>query len=162
LAAGAPTRPRRAVYIALALLFGVTLTFTYMRGPMLGCLVGLAFFGIARLGHRLGGRGILAAFFGILTVYAIFVTFVGPDLADCLAPEGVGMRRFASFVAPHREEGMSDRFRVWEQIWPIVADHPLGLGLGSSGGVAARYEDALRFGAIHSDNVHLAMLLELG
>ena len=57
---------------------------------------------------------------------------------------------------------MHIRFTTWQGVWPLITRHPLGVGLGTTGGASARFQEYLRFGAIHSDNVYLATFLETG
>jgi len=162
LAIGSQTLRERVCALGCCALSTATLLFTYMRGPFLGYAVGLLFLAVALLGARLGKQRIVTAFFVLLAGYALFVMVVGPELAGRISAEGIVARRVASVIAPLNEEGMQIRFATWQSVWPLVTRYPLGLGLGSTGGVSARFEQSLRHGSIHSDNLYLATLLETG
>ncbi len=140
----------------------LTLVFTQMRGPLLGYMLGLLFLALVVVGSRFERRWIVLAFCGGVAGYILLVVAVGPELARRVSPASVVGQRLVSILTPLQEDAMRARFVTWESIWPIILSHPLGLGLGTTEGASIRFDELLRYGSISSDNLYLAVLLEMG
>jgi hypothetical protein len=150
----------RLLACGVAVLFGVTLLFTLMRGAMVGYLAGLALL----LAAGLAGPG-RAAVLRALLLFAGATLAVGSAVALTTvmsASDDVVVQRWLTLAAPLSDEAMLDRLFAWKGAGDIIADHPLGLGLGTTSGVSARYEELLPTAAIHADNLYVAAFVETG
>jgi O-antigen ligase len=160
-ALAARTWVARLLAWSVALLLGVTLVFTLMRGVMVGYLLGvivLAATGLSRRGRRAVLRTVV-----ILVGVAALAAGAALSLSSVLGEsENVVAQRFLTLATPFTDEAMLDRFLAWENAREIVVDHPLGLGLGTTSGVAARYEQMLPAAPIHTDNLYLGAFVETG
>jgi O-antigen ligase len=67
-----------------------------------------------------------------------------------------------TILAPMREFAVEARLVTWNTLSTTVTQYPLGIGLGSTAGVSARFESQLQRGAIHADNTYGGVLLETG
>jgi len=144
----------------MALLFGVVLVFTFMRGVMVGCLIGTVVLAATGLGRR--RRFAVPAVMLLAVVVALGVASVRSLSSALHDSDDVVVQRFLTLMTPLSDEAVLDRFFAWERGWDIVVAHPLGLGLGTTSGVSARYEDLLSAGSIHTDNLYLGAFVETG
>jgi O-antigen ligase len=144
-----------------ALLLGVTLVFTLMRAVMVGYLVGLILLAATGLARR--GRGAVLRTVALLLGVAVLAVGVALLVSSVLGEsDNVVVQRFRTLTTPLSDEAMLDRLLAWENAKEIVVDHPLGLGLGTTSGVAERYEQLLPTAPIHTDNLYLAAFVEIG
>lgn len=162
LAATARTPGPRVAAVVASLLAATALLFTYVRGCLLGYLVGVAFLLIVFLGPRIGMRRVVILFLAVLASYGAFALFVGPLLVDHIAVDNIAARRALTILAPSQDFAVEARLIAWSNIVDIVMRYPLGIGLGSTAGVAARFESHLRLGPVHPDNSYLGVALETG
>lgn len=161
LALGARTWLGQVVASGMAVLFGVTVAFTLMRGVMVGYLTGVALL----VATGFGGRGRGAMLRRLVLVVGLAAIGVGAALAVASVlgeSDNVVVQRFLTLVTPLSDEAVLDRFFAWKGAWDIILDHPLGLGLGTTSGISARYEDLLATAPIHTDNLYVAAFVETG
>jgi O-antigen ligase len=162
LAAGARSWGPRLVAAATAGLASITLSLTYVRGCLVGYLAGLAFLLILVVGSRIGMRRAAAILFALAVGYVAFALFVGPALVENVVVENPIARRALTILAPTREFAVEARLLTWGTIQDIALRYPLGIGLGSTAGVSARFQSQLRLGPVHPDNSYLGVTLETG
>jgi O-Antigen ligase len=142
--------------------FTIALVFTHLRGALLGYLTGMLFLLISRPVMAGKSRQAFALLFALVGGYLAFALLLGPQVAEQASPENVAARRVLSILAPVRESAFQLRVSLWKELLPVAGQNPLGLGLGSTAGVSARFGDLLSAGAIHPDNIYVAVLLETG
>jgi O-antigen ligase len=153
--------PRLAA-VAIAVLATITLSLTYVRGCLVGYLAGVAFLVVLSVGSRIGMRRVAVIFVAVLVGYAAFALFVGPALLEGVTVDSPVARRVLTILAPSRELAVEARLLTWNTIQDIVLRYPLGIGLGSTAGVSARFQSQLRLGPVHPDNSYLGAVLETG
>lgn len=114
---------RRWLELAVGATFGVTLLLTYARGAA------LAAFGAVLLALPFASRRMRTVGLGTLAVGA----------ASVLSMASV-RERLVSSIAANADES---RVLIWGQAVRVLADHPLGVGLGNYSTVIGRYYDLL-------------------
>jgi hypothetical protein len=162
LAAAARTRGPRVVAVLAFALATLALAFTYVRGCLLGYLVGVGFLLFVFLGSRIGMRRVAILFLAVLASYVAFALFVGPLILEHISVDNVAVRRALTILAPSTDFAVQARLVTWSMIQDLVVRYPLGIGLGSTAGVSARFQSQLRFGPVHPDNSYLGVALETG
>jgi O-antigen ligase len=153
--------PRLAAAV-IAVLATITLSLTYVRGCLVGYLVGVTFLVVLFVGSRIGMRRVAVIFVAVLVSYVAFALFVGPAILEGVSIDSPAARRVLTILAPAREFAVEARLLTWSTIQDIVLRYPLGIGLGSTAGVSARFQSQLRLGPVHPDNSYLGAVLETG
>src|SRR6185503_18160767 len=138
-----------------AALATTALVFTYVRGCLLGYLVGVGFLLMVFLGSRIGMRRVAILFAALLASYVAFALFVGPLILEHISVDNVVARRALTILAPTGDFAVEARLVTWSNIQDILLRYPLGIGLGSTAGVSARFQSQLRLGPVHPDNSYL-------
>jgi O-antigen ligase len=151
----------RVLAWGVALLLGSTLVFTLMRGAMAGYLLGVLVFAASGLGRR-GRRAALRTAALLLGVAALVVAAALSVSSVLGESDNVVVQRFLTLTRPLSEEAMIERFLAWKSAREIIVNHPLGLGLGTTSGVSARYEQLIATAPIHTDNLYLGTFVETG
>ncbi len=121
---GGLPRRRWIAEAALGAVFAVTLLLTFTRGAVLG--------------GAIAGVACLPFLRGRLRVVAVCVLVAGVVVAFAMP----GVR--ARMLSAGSEEASATRGLVWSQGVRIIADHPLGVGLGNYSAIVGRYYDAVR------------------
>jgi hypothetical protein len=138
------------------------LVFTYVRGCLLGYLTGLLWLLVTLVGHLLGVRRVFGIFVALCATYVVSALVLGPLIVEHISPDSVVAHRALTILAPMRDFAIQARLVTWHALSTTATDYPLGVGLGSTAGISARFEDQLSRGAIHSDNTYGGVLLETG
>ena len=138
------------------------LVFTYVRGCLLGYLTGLLWLVLTLLGRRIGVRRVFSIFLVLCATYVASALVLGPLIVEYVSADSVVAHRVLTILAPMREFAVEARMVTWNTLSATVVQYPLGIGLGSTAGVSARFESQLQRGAIHSDNTYGGVLLETG
>jgi len=113
-------RGRTVSTLALLAVMGAALISTGSRGPTLGLIVALLFFGLRALPRITMGMAAVAHF-----AAAAGVTWLA------LAPRDGSLGRFFDLVSsPGDALESSRRTDLWGDTLPVIADHPLGVGYG--------------------------------
>jgi hypothetical protein len=162
LAVSAPTLRPRLLALAGCGLATAALVVTYVRGCLLGFLAGLLWMLVTLVGHRLGLRRVFVTFVALCAAYAVLALVVGPLILEHVAVDNVVVHRALSIIAPMRDFAVQARLVTWNALSATATEYPLGLGLGSTAGVSARFASQLSRGAVHSDNTYGGVLLETG
>jgi O-antigen ligase len=162
LAAAARSFWPRLAAVVIAVLATITLSLTYVRSCLVGYLAGVTFLVILFVGSRIGMRRVAAIFVAVLVGYAAFALFIGPALLEGVTVDSPVARRALTILAPTRELAVEARLLTWSTIQDIMLRYPLGIGLGSTAGVSARFQSQLRLGPVHPDNSYLGVELETG
>jgi O-antigen ligase len=162
LAAAARSFWPRLAAVAVAVLATITLSLTYIRGCLVGYLVGVTFLVILFVGSRIGMRRVAVIFLALLVGYIAFALFVGPAILEYVSVDSPVARRVLTILAPTKEFAFEARLLTWSTIQDILLRYPLGIGLGSTAGVSARFQSQLRLGPVHPDNSYLGAALETG
>lgn len=140
---------------------GLGLFFTFVRGGWVGTLVGLvAMVSLAKV-PRARRRRASILLYTVAILVTLGVLFLwAPRLANSQFVQrfspGVE-RRLSSLARPMESPEMQVRFNYWDEALGEARRSPVGLGIGTTGGVAQRIEG---FGVV--DNLYLKVLLELG
>jgi O-antigen ligase len=161
LALNARTWIGRFAACAMALLLAVTVAFTLMRAVMVGYILGLMLLvatGVARRGRR-AVPATLVLLVGVLALGAAAALSSMSVLGEW---DSVIVQRFLTLAAPLSDYAVHERFSTWQGAKDIVLHHPLGLGLGTTSGISARYEELLQSAPIHADNLYIAAFVETG
>ena len=114
------------------------------------------------LGSRIGMRRVAILFAALLASYVAFALFVGPLILEHISVDNVVARRALTILAPTGDFAVEARLVTWSNIQDILLRYPLGIGLGSTAGVSARFQSQLRLGPVHPDNSYLGVALETG
>ena len=139
-----------------------TLVLTHVRGCLLGYLAGLLWMLVTLLGHRLRLRRVFGIFVAVCATYVASALVLGPLIIQHVSVDNVVVHRALTILAPMRDFAVQARLVTWNALSATAAQYPLGLGLGSTAGVSARFESQLSQGAVHSDNTYGGVLLETG
>jgi hypothetical protein len=162
LAAGARSFGPRLLALATAALATATLSLTYVRGCLVGYLVGVMFLLFLVVGSRMGMRRVATALLILLVSYGAFAIFIGPAIVEHVSVENPVARRAMTILAPTQEFAFEARLLSWGNLQDIAMRYPLGIGLGATAGVSARFQSQLRLGPVHPDNSYLGVALETG
>jgi O-antigen ligase len=139
------SRRRRLLELGALVLIGMAILHTYTRGALVALGVGgLACLPLAP--RRLQLAALAAVVCGLLTVTTI------PSVRERAHSIGLG-------------EASTERSLVWSRAAEILADHPLGIGLGNYPAVVGRYYDEVEpsFAVrTYPHNMALAALCETG
>lgn len=151
---------KRFRFVLLALVLMIALVFTYVRGAWLALAAGLVIvFGLWLLRNTTSQRK--TAFISVVLAMVVLggLFYLGLRLSTPLmANLGNGLgRRLASLADPFNTPEIRARLHMWERAWALVRSHPLGIGIGTTGGVGQRFAG---FGVV--DNLYLKLSVELG
>jgi hypothetical protein len=162
LAVASRTPLLRMVALVVSAMAGAALVFTYVRSCLVGYLAGMLFLVLTLLGRRFGTRRVMCAFLAVFAGYVVFALTLGPLIVDDIAGESPAARRAVTILAPAEQFALQARLVAWSEILAIAMRFPLGTGLGSSAGLAARVQPGIGSAEIHPDNMILGVLLEMG
>jgi O-Antigen ligase len=152
----------RLLALAGCALATTALVFTYVRGCLLGYLTGLLWMLVTLLGHRLGLRRVFGIFAAVCITYVVSAVVLGPLIVQHVSADSVVGQRALRILAPMRDFAIQARLVTWNTLSTTATQYPLGVGLGSTAGVSARFQSQLSRGAVHSDNTYGSVLLETG
>lgn len=151
---------RRFRFILIALVLLSALVFTYIRGGWLALASAMII--VAGLWWlRRGSSSKSPSFITVVLLLAMLggLVYLGLKLsAPIAATLGSGLgRRLSSLADPLNTSEIQARLQMWERAWALVRMHPLGVGIGATGGVGQRFSG---FGVV--DNLYLKLCVELG
>jgi hypothetical protein len=146
-ALGDPTRARNRAFLVLLPLLGLGLVFSIVRAAWLGLAAGLAYLGVHRHPVLLSG----------LALAVVAVLLVPANPSNALSARSAEQRSAS-----------------WQANVPLVARHPLGVGIGTTGSAAGKVASVRSGtaeyqqtgldgeGAYQPDNQYVKTALELG
>jgi O-antigen ligase len=157
LTAGVLVTEKRGLFRHASLIGVVLLTLLIFMTQSRAGIVGLAAFGLcAFVGTRRRGQMML-----LVAVAGIVVA----TLAPATVWQRLGGLRQATSVERlgdvDPEGSAAQRYRIWQNAWEIIGDHPVsGVGLGAYG--AANYQYSPRLGRVDTHSTYFNVLAELG
>lgn len=130
-------RARSRLFLLSLPVLGVALVFTFVRGAWIGLAVGIAYLGFARFRVLLLG----------IPLVALALLFLPSELSTAALQSRSGSQRVAT----------------WKDNLSALTDHPMGLGLASSGSAAEKSQVKRSDGSVLvTDNDYYRALFELG
>lgn len=139
-ALGDPRRIRNRLFLISLPLIAIAMLFTFLRGALLGLGIGLLYLAF----HR----------------YKILVYGIPWVLCAALfIPTGAVLTK-----AVFSSSSIQERTTSWSERIDLIAEHPFGTGIGSTGAAAVDVAKTLRRGdtAFQPDNTYLKEAFELG
>ena len=132
-----PGRRRNQLFLLATPVYGLAVLSTVVRGAWLGLAVGIAYLGVRR--YR---------------VLLLLIPLAG--VALLVLPPEAASSAFSSTSSVERTTG-------WRTSIHQVGQQPLGLGVGATGGAAAKVVELTGEGTVYQpDNYYMKVLLELG
>jgi O-antigen ligase len=57
---------------------------------------------------------------------------------------------------------MQDRFDTWSEVWDVIKEYPMGIGMGMTGAASLKYPDSTGLSRVTLDNSYLEILMTTG
>lgn len=146
---------------AMLFIMGVLLVLTYVRAAWIAVFLGFIYIVTIFLYRIKQVRVIYPIAVIVLLMLLSLLPFIADNIA-ALSNDLAFQERVGSLSNPFQDRSMIERFQKWKEIFAIILDNPLGVGVGMTGATRLIFQDEAISVPVTMDNSYLKILIETG